>query len=77
MSALSILSLAPSLSREREVHIVCELVFLVVSREGEPLEVYDEKGGQPPDGNLLGGLPMLLALRAVPEEEEKVEVRRE
>ena len=51
------------------VHHLLNLVPYYVIDEGEPLEVDDENMRQPPNRHLLGGLSVLLALRAIPTEE--------
>lgn len=54
-------------SPNRELHQVIDLVTPDETAEGEALELHNEHIGQAPQQQLLGGLTVLFALRAVPE----------
>ena len=51
------------------VHHLLNFISYYVIEEGEPLEMDDKNMRQPPHRHLLGGLSVLLALRAIPTEE--------
>lgn len=53
-------------SPNRKFHQVVDLVTPDEAAEGEALELHNENIGQAPQQQLLGGLTVLLALRAVP-----------
>lgn len=54
-------------SPDGKLHQVVDLVTPDEAAEGEALELHDEHVGQAPQQQLLGGLAVLFALRAVPE----------